>query len=358
MTESTAITTAETGDNLPIQQAETSATAVAKREQANVEARFTVALKFPRSIEQFRGALLASCRRPRFAEVVQYSVPRGGKKITGLSIKFAEEAWRLFGNLDVAQIVVFDDQERRIIRVTATDLETNSTMSSDVIVEKTVERRFVNKGDEVLSSRVNTTGQTVYLKKSTDDEMVVKMNANLSKARRNLILSIIPSDIREEAEEMATKTVREKITEDPDGEKKRIMDAFWEKGVMPDQIAEAIGKDLAMLTPAEIGVLRKMYEALRDGEATWAEIVEDEGVQRTREANTGTNGKPEPEKPKGKKKGTAGLRDAVKKKATTSQPELVTEQPPVEDGLGTVVPETEDDKMRRQDLEMEKEENK
>lgn len=294
-------------ENLPDQVVETAGTAMASREKAAVEARILAAKKFPRNPDQARQDILGACRRPKFAESVQYAKPvGGGKKATGLSIRAAEEAFRAWGNLYIRADVVFDDRERRIYRVTGTDLQTNSTTDQDVIVEKTVERRQVKEGDEVIGSRINSTGQKVYLKVATEDEILTKANAGLSKARRNLILSLIPSDIREEMEETALDTLRTRDAKDPTAARKQILDGFYRVGVTADQVKALMGKPLETLNPAEIQLLRNIYTGLRDGEMNWADVEADEGLQKMRTGNGG-----EKDKPNGATKGTAGLKNKV-----------------------------------------------
>ena len=70
---------------------EVSTTAAAAQAQALVQARFIMAIRNPRDLMQVRQRMLADAKRPGFAKVAIYSVPRGGKQITGASIRFAEE---------------------------------------------------------------------------------------------------------------------------------------------------------------------------------------------------------------------------------------------------------------------------
>src|SRR4051812_2992682 len=58
---------------------ETAAMAVAEREKAAVQARYIIAERHPRNIEQFRVKLLSSCKRPTFATKVEYAKPVGQK---------------------------------------------------------------------------------------------------------------------------------------------------------------------------------------------------------------------------------------------------------------------------------------
>ena len=76
--------------------AETSSSAAAEHAKAMIQAKFTVAMARPRNIMGVRTRLLEHCARPRFAEASRYVIPRGGRHITGWSIRFAEAALREF----------------------------------------------------------------------------------------------------------------------------------------------------------------------------------------------------------------------------------------------------------------------
>lgn len=281
---------------------ETSASAVAAREKAAVEARFLVAINRPRNPDNARSRLLARCQSPRFAEVAEYAKPiGGGKKARGASIRMMEEMARQWGNVDVQSPVVFDDFERRIIRVTATDLETNYSQSVDVILEKTVERKSPRQGDEVLGSRTNSTGETTYRIRADEDAFIVKQNANISKARRECIRAVIPGDLVDEAMQKCAETRRSEVKTDPAAARKRIADSFFAFGVMPAQLCELLKKpSLESVTEAEIEFLRSVYTAMKDGEATWADVMEGE--------------RPAQQKPPAEPtKGNSGLKSALKK---------------------------------------------
>lgn len=99
---------------------ETAASAVAAREKAAIEARYVMALKRPRDMDEVRVRLLKECDRPGFAEVAKYEKPVAGQKIVGLSVRFAEAAIRLAGNILTQVLIVFDDRERRIPRARGT----------------------------------------------------------------------------------------------------------------------------------------------------------------------------------------------------------------------------------------------
>jgi hypothetical protein len=246
-----------------------------------VQSRYAIARKFPRDIEGVRQRMLRECQRPSFcmpdpkkngSSVAIYRVPRGGSNIEGVSIRFAEMAARNFGNLGIDVQQVGEDQTQRIYLVTATDYETNLVSTEIVNVPKTIERKFTKDGDLVVSRRTNSKGETIATIIATDDDIAMKRNALLSKARRNLILGFIPGWLIEESIEEIRETARKKDAEDPDAAKRKIFDAFATVGVTVQHLNEYLGHS-GQLQPKELEDLRGYFGAIREGHTTWAEVV-------------------------------------------------------------------------------------
>lgn len=281
---------------------ETASTAVAAQAKAAVEARYVMALRNPRNWDTVRVNFLAACRRPGFAAVARYAKPTGGKKLVGASIRFAEEAARHMGNLLNETIVTFDDDRRRIVKVLVTDLEANLSYPIDIVIEKTVERKD-SRGRTLLGERKNSYGETVYLVEATEDELLTKQGAQVSKALRTGILRVLPGDIQEEALEIVRQTVEQEDAKDPAGARKRLCDSFFDLGVMPAQLVEFLGHPLDQMNPAELQLLRNIYTAIKEGEGTWSDVMAEKGKKA--------------EEPK---KGAAGLKETLGKKGAKAEP--------------------------------------
>ncbi|HYG12344.1 MAG TPA: hypothetical protein VD835_20545, partial [Pyrinomonadaceae bacterium] len=108
------------GSQTMVRANETSTTALAAQAKAQIEARYIVAMQRPRDMDTVRTKLLKECSRPGFAKVARYSKPVGGSKIEGPSIRFAEAALRCMGNVVPESFVVWDDEEKRVVRVSVT----------------------------------------------------------------------------------------------------------------------------------------------------------------------------------------------------------------------------------------------
>ena len=266
---------------------DTASTAVAAQAKALVEARYIMALRRPRDMDVVRERMLKECARPSFAAVARYVKPIGKDKSkwpTGPSIRFAEAAVRNMTNITIETMTVYDDREKRIVRVTVTDLEANVPYSQDVTIAKTIERRQKKDGDTVISTRTNSYGDTLYILEATDDDIINKQQALISKAVRTLGLRLIPGDIVDECMEQVLVTQANADAEDPDAAKRKLFDAFGHLGVRAEQLKEYLGHDAATLAPKELQDLRALYAAIRDGEANWRDVMD----QKLAKAEGGT----------------------------------------------------------------------
>lgn len=266
----------ETGEEIvPVAQGETAIAASAAQAQARVQAQYLMALKRPRDIDMARQRLLKECKRPGFAEVAIYSKPVGGGSVEGPSIRFAEAAVRAMGNIDITAPTLFEDDTKRIVRITATDLETNASWSQDVALSKTVERRKLKRGQVALATRLNSYGDQIFILPATDDEMNNKVQAAISKASRTLGLRLLPGDIQEECLNQCRKTLADQAKGDPDAEKKKVIDAFDTINVGVADLKKYLGHPVEQTSPKELVDLRKVFMAIKDEQTTWAAVMEE-----------------------------------------------------------------------------------
>jgi len=254
---------------------EMAAAGLGAQAQAAVQARYIIAMRQPRNWDQVRQNILRECSRPSFAhnKSTLYRKPIG-QGIEGLGIRFVEMAIRCMGNVLTEVTAIFEDETREIIRVRQTDLEANLTYDLDIRLDKTVWRSRPADGGEYLEMRQNSQGRPAYRVPASEDEYVTKRNAAISKAIRTLGSRLIPGDIQEEAETRIRKVRMDKAAADPAGEKKRIIDAFGELGARVIDLEVIVGHSLDTCSPAEIVALRNFYGAIRDGETTLAEILD------------------------------------------------------------------------------------
>lgn len=262
--------------SMPVAQAsasENAAIAMAAKQKAVVEARYKMALARPRDLDTVRQNMLKDARRPSFASVAIYHKPVG-KGIEGPSIRFVEAAMRNMTNILTETDTVSEDDERRVIRVAVSDLETNTYFSQDVTVSKTVERSKLPQGEKPIRVRTNSYGKPVYILHGTDDDILNKQNALISKAVRTLGLRLIPGDLVDEALFNVRQTMARQDAQDPDAAKNRIIDAFSQLGVQVEALKEYLGHELSSIDPNELQDLRALYSAIKDGETTWKAVMD------------------------------------------------------------------------------------
>lgn len=335
-----------TAPAVAMSSAETAAIAMATQQKAIVEARYKMALARPRDLDMVRQKMLKDASRPSFATVAIYHKPVGNG-IEGPSIRFVESAIRNMTNILTETSTVSEDDERRVIRVAVSDLETNTYFSQDVTVTKTVERRKLPQGEKPIRVRANSNGQPIYILHATDDEILNKQNALISKAVRTLGLRLIPGDLVDEALWEIKKTMAQQDRQDPDAAKHRIIDAFSQLGVSVEALKDFVGHELSALTPNEIQLLRTTYTSIKDGETSWKAVMDDKAEKETnakekaKQAAAPTSAKKSETKKAETVTEKAQTRNDKKSSAPKAQP-TVTDAEVVEDSETETEPEDSD----------------
>jgi hypothetical protein len=259
---------------------ESASSAVAAQAKAMVESRYIMAMRNPRNWDQVRLDLIKECRRPSFADNKStYYIKPIGEGVEGLGIRFVEVALRCMKNVLVETTMIFEDEMKEVHRVSVTDLEANITYPLDVRVSKTVERSKPNADGSFISVRKNSKNYNVYTLLGTDDDILNKRGALISKAIRTIGLRIIPGDLCDEAEQIIKAVRLDSAAKDPDAERRKIVDAFAEIGVNATDLTNYLGHAIAQCAPAQIVKLRGIYGAIRDGESTWQSVIQNKAEQ-------------------------------------------------------------------------------
>jgi len=287
---------------------ETASIAIAAQAKAAIEARWIVAMRNRRDLDQVRAELLHECERQGFAEDATYRLEFGGKAIVGPTIRFVEAAIQSYGNCDTEVLAIYDDADKRIVEVRVTDFERNITHRKQVTITKVVERRSLRKGQTAISWRTNSAGDKTYLVEASDTDLLAKEGALSSKALRVCCLRLLPGWLVEEAQDRCAETVKRRDAEDPDAAKRRLADAFMTLGVKPADLATYFGHPLDSLVPAEIARMKQIYAALRDGQTTWLDVLESARGEQPATAAPETT-------PAAPAKGAESVKAAVKQRA-------------------------------------------
>lgn len=273
-------------------QAETAMGALAAQQKALIEARFIMALRRQRNWMDVRARINQYCQDPEFAAAALYvkpmgPTPNGWSEMSkreqilhapeswpqGFSVRFIEAALFEAGNFDVDSIVIWEDETKRMVRTHVTDLERNSSFARVDTISKTVERRYLKKGQEPIGQRLNANNQVVYILEATPDEVKTMENAAVSKSIRTEGERLLPPQLKREWRALIDKTVSDLDAKDPEQARKLLFDSYASLGVMPSDLEKWLGHGVENLQPAELKALRKIYVAIANAEITWAEVM-------------------------------------------------------------------------------------
>ena len=249
--------------------------AAAESAKAQIQCAYMMALQCPRSYFAAEQAVVKACENPLFAEKVEYKLPRGGTTISGPTIRLAELIRREWRNIFTTERVMHDDERQMIVQVTAMDLETNSIETAEVVIPKTVERRYVKDGQEIISERENSLGKKVYTVRATDSEVDMTRKAMISKALRNAIFRLVPAELVQVALATARQTIARADAADPKDATRRLIVCFEEQGVSIEKIEKFIGHTLEKSTTADVKKLRGLYKQMLNG-ASWDDLTNPE----------------------------------------------------------------------------------
>lgn len=157
--------------------------------KAEIDQQISTAHAYPRSIQRVNQKVVSlATLNNETAEECTFALPRGGKPITGPSIRLAEIVVSQWGNCRVGARVVHVDRKEMYVEAEGIfhDLETNTATTDRV------RRRISDRNDRIFS----------------DDMIIVTGNAACSIAKRNAILSGVPKAIWGGAYEQCLKTLR------------------------------------------------------------------------------------------------------------------------------------------------------
>jgi hypothetical protein len=194
--------------------------AIATITKTEVEAQLDSAHKFPRSINRFRQeALSMATVSEEVAQSCIYSLPRGGKPITGPSVRLAEICASAWGNIHVgARPIEVGDTEVTSQGV-AWDLQKNYRVT--------------------VESKRRITGRDG--KRFNDDMIIMTQNAANSIALRNAIFRVIPrayvDQIYEKVRQVAIGNANTLA-----GKRAAVLDKLAKMGADQARVLNALGK--------------------------------------------------------------------------------------------------------------------
>lgn len=238
------------------------------QEKAQVDVQISTAKAFPRNLKRsLENAIVTATIDRETASTCTYSVPRGGKSITGPSVHLAKILAQCWGNMRIEAKVIEVGDKHVTSQAVAFDLENN------VAIKVEVKRSIMTR-----SGRMN------------DDMIVVTGNAGNSIALRNAILSVIPKAVTDKVYNSAKQTITGDISDATKllKRRKQVMDGLMSTYTLTEkEVLSAIGKAAVdHITPDDLVVLIGIGQAIKDGDTsvdTAFKGKKDETVTKTAE---------------------------------------------------------------------------
>lgn len=221
-----------------------------QQDKVSVDLAVATAHSFPRSLKRcIENALAIVTMDKEIAATCTYSVPRGGKPITGPSVHLAKILAQVFGNMRVQAKVVGIDARQVTSQAVAWDLETN------LAIQVEVKRSIMGKSGRF-----------------SDDLIGVTANAANAIALRNAVLSVIPRAVVDKVYKAAQQTITGDISNETKliARRKQVVDALKETyNVTEAEILAVVGKaSIDHIGGDEIVVLIGVGTAIKEGYTT------------------------------------------------------------------------------------------
>lgn len=293
-----------------------------ERAIAEVQASMIIAKRFPRDEARAFERVMMACSRPGLAAQATYSFPRGGQKISGPSIRLAEELARCYGNIEYGIRELSRKDGVSEMQAFAWDKESNVSSVQNFTVRHIRDKQ----------------GGGVAL---TEERDIYEVTANMGGRRlRARLLAILPPDLVEAALEQCRRTLAGNSDIPVQDRVRRVVAAFTKYGVTSEHLSGYLGKSLDDVLPEDIADLQEVFNSIKDGIAKPSDYFggERQPANDNHPAAAGLNAAAaakaddKPEGDKGAEGGAArkppAKRPAEKKAKPAPEPETQDEEPP------------------------------
>lgn len=220
------------------------------QDKAQIDVQISTAKLFPRNMKRsIENAIAVVTMDQETAATCTYSVPRGGKAISGPSVHLAKIIVQVWGNMRIETKVVGVDDNNVTSQAIAFDLESNVAIKVDV-------KRSIR----------TKTGRM------SEDMIVVTGNASNSIALRNAIFAVIPKAVTDKVYREAMKTITGDISDATKllKRRKQVFDGLAQTyGLSEAEILKAVGKAaIDHIDGEDLVVLIGIGQAIKDGDTT------------------------------------------------------------------------------------------
>lgn len=220
------------------------------QDKAMIDMQIATAKKYPRNVQRaIQNSMAIITLDVATAQTCNYSVPRGGKSISGPSVHLAKILAQNWGNMRIEAKVVATDDKHVTSQAICLDLETN------LAIKVEIKRSIVGK-----FGRYN------------DDMITMTGNAGNSIALRNAVLAVIPKGIVDKCYTTAKQMITGDVSDETKliAKRKQVADGLKDTySVSEKEILAAVGKQaINHVTPDDIISLIGIGQAIRDGDTT------------------------------------------------------------------------------------------
>lgn len=232
--------------------------------KAEIDMQISTAKAFPRSIKTFmeKAESMATISEA-VAESCNYALPRGGKTISGPSVRLAEIVCSAYGNIRAGARVIANDGKTITAQGVCHDLETNNSITVEV-------KRSILQNEYINGKK---TGRMITM---NQDMQTVTGNAACKIAYRNAVFTVVPAALIEPIYEK-TKEVAKGTAETLPQRRDKAVKYFKDLGVTEKQICEVLNiKKIEDIDLDTLSTLRGMGTLIKNGESTIKDLFEPE----------------------------------------------------------------------------------
>lgn len=223
---------------------------------AEAQGKLVIAKQFPRDETNAYANAIRSCKRPSMAETAFYSFPKGGATVNGVSIRFAEELARCWGNIEHNTKELSRDKGKSEMQAYCWDMETNTIAS----------QTFTNPHYREVRGK---------MEELRTDRDIYENNANMAARRkRAMILAILPNWLVEDCIIECKKTIAGKNDEPLADRVRKMVVAFEKYGVSIDMIEKRLKRKVSTMTSDDFVDYIGIFNAIKDKQSTVAEWFE------------------------------------------------------------------------------------
>ena len=223
---------------------------------AEAQGTLIIAKRFPRNYIDSYNKALEACRRKGFAEKAFFSFPRGKQTVTGVTIRFAEEMARVYGNIDYGIKELSHEDGKSEMQAYCWDLETNTKSIQNFTVEHILE---VGGGNRKLTSQ-----RDIYEKTANDG----------ARRLRSRILAILPPDLIEDCIAECKKTLTGQNEIPLIDNIKNMVTVFGKIGVSKEMLEKRLGHTVESVNADELIEYFGIYNGLKQKETTVSDWFE------------------------------------------------------------------------------------